>query len=56
MNFKKGEKVFDYWWPKLFGIGEIIKVLKTRIYIDFTNMGILIYDKAHYKFLRKVIK
>jgi hypothetical protein len=57
-EIKKDVCVKDRWWPE-WGIGKIIKKLKTRCYIQFStaysnNGKILIYDKDHYQFLQKV--
>jgi len=54
---KVGDKVYDRWWP--WRVGKIIKILKTRVKIEFPNIfgekSIVTYDKAHLKFL-EVIK
>jgi len=34
-------------------MGRVVKVLKTRIHVEFAD-GVHVYDKAHVKFLRRV--
>jgi len=51
-EFKIGDKYCDKWFP-VWGIGVCTKILKTRVHIEFSNIGLKIYDKNHYKFLVK---
>ncbi len=48
INDKYYDKLFPSW-----GIGVCIKILKTRVHIEFPHVGLKIYDKNHYKFLVK---
>lgn len=50
MKFKVKDVVYDSWWP--WRVGSIIKVLKTRLHIEWADGKIWIYDLAHMKFLR----
>lgn len=56
-ELKVGDTVYDSWYPER-GYGEIIKVYKTTIHVDWgRGPGDLgkIYDKQHVNhFLRKV--
>ena len=50
--FRVNQRVEDKgygWW----GLGIVTKVLKTRIHIMFPVDDDVVYDKAHYRFLRK---
>lgn len=51
-ELKVGDKVYDSWYPD-WGIGEVIKILKTVIYIEFTQRGECKYDKGHVRFLER---
>lgn len=50
-KFKKGMKLEDTWYYIEWGVGTVIKVLKTRVKIQFRDQ-IRTYDKSHYKFLK----
>jgi hypothetical protein len=53
MDFKKGDEVYDTWYP--YSMGRVVEVLKTRMKIKFYMVRrAIVYDKAHYRFLRKV--
>ncbi len=49
-DIKVGNKVYDSWYPD-WGIGEVVKLFKTTVHIEFGNRGKSIYDKAHVQFL-----
>lgn len=51
-EIKVRDKVFDGWYPEN-GIGKVIKVHKTTVWIQFpkVNRERCIYDKAHVKYL-----
>lgn len=51
-DLKTGMFVWDRWFPE-WGVGKIIKILKTRTHIKFNRRGLLRYDRAHIKFLEK---
>lgn len=51
-ELKVGQYVWDRWYPE-FGVGEIVKILKTRIHILFRRTGLQRYDKAHLQFLER---
>jgi len=60
-QIKKGMIVKDTWFsfngkdPWLSGV--VVKVLKTRVHIDFKMKAKVVYDKAHLQFLKEhVIK
>jgi len=56
MNFKKNQKVIDSWYPD-WGTGTVKEVKKTRLHIDFTIKGLVVYDKPHaIRFLLKKTK
>jgi hypothetical protein len=51
MNFRVGDRVYDRWWP--WKVGKVVKVLKTRVQVQFPDR-VTTYDEAHSKqFLRK---
>jgi hypothetical protein len=41
--------VYDRWWP--YRVGYVIKKLKTRIRVEWSNGEIWTYDQAHLQFL-----
>lgn len=54
-NIKVGDSVKDTWYFKKWGIGEVTRVLKTRVYIKFSKRDIpIVYDKEHLQFLKKI--
>ena len=53
-EFKLNMKVSDAWF-KDWGIGIVIKILKTRVYIKFPNKN-KIYDMPHLIFLKQYDK
>jgi hypothetical protein len=50
---KAGDKVIDRGYPQQ-GRGTVIKVLKTRVHIQFPK-EILVYDTPHYQFLNRLL-
>jgi len=51
---KPGMYVEDTWfWD--WGIGKVIKKLKTVAHINFAHRGIIVYDKSHTQFLKKAL-
>ncbi len=60
-KIKVGMKVEDTWYP-LWGIGKVVKVLKTRIKVLFPYVNItgrfetlpVTYDMAHTVFLKVI--
>jgi len=52
-DLKVGMTVLDSWYPD-WGYGEVVKVLKTVVYINFTFRGKEKYDKSHVKWLEKL--
>jgi hypothetical protein len=53
-DLKIGMKVEDRWYPE-WGVGTVLKVLKTRAHILFerVNSERYSYDKAHVQFLEE---
>jgi hypothetical protein len=51
-ELKVGQRVLDTWFPE-WGTAKVVKVLKTRVYLDF-GTNVLVYDKGHFQFLKKV--
>jgi hypothetical protein len=53
-KIKTGQQVRDSWFSD-WGVGRIVKVLKTRVKIKFTGRAdIVTYDLAHLQFLVSV--
>ena len=51
-DIKIGTKVVDRWfWD--WGKGIITKKLKTVCHINFSNEGLVIFDKSHCQFLER---
>lgn len=54
-DMKVGMRVFDTWFSfggtAPWGSGEVTKVLKTRVHIQFHPYIKQVYDKAHLQFL-----
>jgi len=48
---KKDDKVHDRWWP--IRLGVVVRVLKTRIHVQWTDGEIWNYDEPHTIFLVK---
>lgn len=42
--------VYDRWWP--WRIGTIVKVLKTRLHVQWADGETWVYDRPHEQFLR----
>ncbi len=42
--------VYDSWWP--LRLGSVVRCLKTRIRVQWSDGEVWSYDKAHQKFLR----
>lgn len=53
IDVKVGEAVIDTWFP-YWGCGIIRKKLKTRIHIDFSSKGMVVFDIPHLQFLEKL--
>lgn len=60
-DLKKGMKVKDVYYSdtpvksRNWGTGTVLKVLKTRVHINFSQEGLVIFDIAHANnFLEKV--
>jgi len=53
-DIKLGDEVYDGWYPE-WGIGKVIKVYKTTVWIRFPKDGRdrCIYDKAHVRYLER---
>jgi hypothetical protein len=52
-KLKIGDKVEDRWFL-YYGDGKVVKVMKTRIHVEFSCQGLVIYDMEHAKiFLRR---
>lgn len=52
-EMEKGQFVEDTWfWD--WGIGKVSKVLKTIVYINFSVVGKVVFDKSHCQFLKKI--
>lgn len=57
-EMKVGQRVTDSWFPH-WGVGKVIKVMKTRVRIVFkdnfdTEDEPTVYDRPHLQFLRPV--
>jgi hypothetical protein len=52
VTFRRGNSVYDSWWPHR--IGRVLKVLKTRLHVQWSDGQVVTYDKPHQRFLRKV--
>lgn len=52
-DIKKGMLVEDRWYWD-WGIGKVSKVLKTVVYIYFSNVGKVVFDKSHTQFLKRI--
>jgi len=52
-DVKIGKKVEDYLDGE-WRIGKIIKKLKTRVHIQYSEINILSYDKNHLQFLKEI--
>ena len=53
-NLHIGMKVVDRWfWD--WGIGTITKKLKTVCHINFSNKGLVVFDKSHCQFLNREV-
>lgn len=50
----ENSKVVDTWFGD-YGVGVVNKKLKTVIYITFSNMGLIKYDKKHAELFLKLI-
>ena len=37
------------------GAGEVKKILKTRVHVDFKHHGVEVYDLAHLQFLKRPV-
>lgn len=53
-ELKVKDKVKDTWFHDKWGTGTVKKVLKTRVHIDFTLEGLVVFDEPHLQFLEKV--
>jgi hypothetical protein len=51
LKLKRKTRVFDRWWPYRYGV--VIKVLKTRLHVQWSDGEIWKYDQAHTQFLEK---
>lgn len=52
-KFKEGDWVTDTWWPE-YGTARVIKVLKTRIHVKFSDKSEhTVYDRPHEQFLEQ---
>ena len=51
-DIKVGMFLQDRWYPE-WGFGEVVKVLKTVIHINFSLRGKEKYDKSHVQWLEK---
>lgn len=47
---REGMAVVDRWFPR-YGRGKVLKKLKTRVHVSFTEEGLVVYDAAHVQFL-----
>ena len=52
-DIRKGMIVEDRWFQE-WGLGKVVKKLKTVVHIDFANEGIIVFDASHCQFLDKV--
>ncbi len=43
------QRVHDSWWPERHG--DVIKVLKTRVHVQWLDGEVWVYDREHLKFL-----
>jgi hypothetical protein len=50
-EIKVGLRVKDTWYGD-WGYGIIEAVLKTRVKIKFSNIGLVVYDYPHIRFLK----
>lgn len=48
-TFPPGTHVFDRWWP--YRLGKVVKALKTRTHVRWSDGEVWRYDKAHRQFL-----
>jgi hypothetical protein len=46
---KRKQRVYDRWWRYRHGV--VVKILKTRIHVRWSDGEIWSYDKAHQQFL-----
>lgn len=56
MCFKElavGLNVFDSWWPTE-SRGTVVRVLKTRVYVQLLNGDLQRYDRPHCRYLRRL--
>jgi hypothetical protein len=52
-DIKKNMLVEDKWFYD-WGIGKVFKVLKTVVHIHFSNKGMVVFDKSHTQFLKRI--
>ncbi len=52
-NMQRGMFVEDKWYWD-WGIGKVCKVLKTVVYINFSIVGKVCFDKSHCQFLKRI--
>lgn len=50
-NLKRSTRVYDRWWPNRRGV--VVKVLKTRVHVQWWDGEVWSYDKPHMQFLEK---
>lgn len=49
-DFPVGATVFDSWWP--WRVGRVVRQMKTRVRVCWSNGEEWTYDQAHLQFLR----
>jgi len=51
-HLKLRARVFDRWWPYRYGV--VIKVLKTRLRVQWSDGEVWSYDRPHMQFLERM--
>ncbi len=54
MRFRRGDRVYDRWWP--WDMGVVVHVLRTMVGVRFGSGKSWVYDRAHQKYLVKQVK
>lgn len=52
-HLKQRTRVFDRWWPYRYGV--VIKRLKTRLHVRWSDGEVWNYDRPHMQFLEKLV-